>query len=189
MGWFPMQQGSLLSKVNIMQYPRVSVNGVSVRVDNEGRYSLNDLHASAVINGEARENQNPSQFLRSKQVKAFVDKLSAMQNCTAVKVINGGLNHGVWALELVAIRYAAWLKPEFEILVYNTFKDAARKGLDVMARLNKLDHIINTETKNVSGCARTMANWGSGGRKQLLLTARERIVSEAQIYLPGIDDY
>ncbi|EJD6670219.1 KilA-N domain-containing protein [Providencia rettgeri] len=172
-----------------MQYPRVSVNGVSVRVDNEGRYSLNDLHASAVINGEARENQNPSQFLRSKQVKAFVDKLSAMQNCTAVKVINGGLNHGVWALELVVIRYAAWLKPEFEILVYNTFKDAARKGLDVMARLNKLDHIINTETKNVSGCARTMANWGSGGRKQLLLTARERIVSEAQIYLPGIDDY
>ncbi|HIE4544870.1 TPA: KilA-N domain-containing protein [Providencia rettgeri] len=172
-----------------MQYPRVSVNGVSVRVDNEGRYSLNDLHASAVINGEARENQNPSQFLRSKQVKVFVDKLSAMQNCTAVKVINGGLNHGVWALELVVIRYAAWLKPEFEILVYNTFKDAARKGLDVMARLNKLDHIINTETKNVSGCARIMANWGSGGRKQLLLTARERIVSEAQIYLPGIDDY
>ncbi|MEQ5402878.1 KilA-N domain-containing protein [Providencia rettgeri] len=172
-----------------MQYPRVSVNGVSVRVDNEGRCSLNDLHASAVINGEARENQNPSQFLRSKQVKAFVDKLSAMQNCTAVKVINGGLNHGVWALELVVIRYAAWLKPEFEILVYNTFKDAARKGLDVMARLNKLDHIINTETKNVSGCARTMANWGSGGRKQLLLAARERIVSEAQIYLPGIDDY
>lgn len=184
-----MQQGSLLSKVNIMQFPRVSVNGVSVRVDNEGRYSLNDLHASAVINGEARENQNPSQFLRSKQVKAFVDKLSAMQNCTAVKVINGGLNHGVWALELVVIRYAAWLKPEFEILVYNTFKDAARKGLDIMARLNKLDYIIDAEAKNVSGCARIMANWGSGGRKQLLLTARERIASEAQIYLPGIDDY
>ncbi|OBY35704.1 DNA-binding protein [Providencia rettgeri] len=101
----------------------------------------------------------------------------------------GGLNQGTWALELVVIRYAAWLKPEFEILVYNTFRDAARKGLDVLSRLNKLDYIINTETKNVSGCARTMANWGSGGRKQLLLTARERIVSEAQIYLPGIDDY
>lgn len=170
-----------------MSYPRVSVNGVSVRVDNECRYSLNDLHASAVINGEARENQNPSQFLRSKQIKAFVDKLSAMQNCTAVKVINGGLNHGVWALELVVIRYAAWLKPEFEILVYNTFKDAARKGLDVMAKLNKLDHVINTETKNVSSCARTMANWGVGGRKQLLLTARERVVKEAQMYLPNIE--
>ncbi|MEM8329803.1 KilA-N domain-containing protein, partial [Morganella morganii] len=27
-----------------MQYPKVIVNGVSVRVDSEGRYSLNDLH-------------------------------------------------------------------------------------------------------------------------------------------------
>lgn len=102
-------------------------------------------------------------------------------------MIKGGLNQGTWAMELVVIRYAAWLKPEFEILVYNTFKDAARKGLDVMAKLNKLDHIINTETKNVSGCARTMANWGVGGRKKLLLTARERVVKEAQMYLPNIE--
>ncbi|NIA45658.1 KilA-N domain-containing protein, partial [Providencia sp. 504mA] len=75
----------------------------------------------------------------------------------------------------------------FEILVYNTFKDAARKGLDVMTKLNKLDHVINTEAKNVSNCARTMANWGVGGRKQLLLTARERVVKEAQMYLPNIE--
>lgn len=32
-----------------------------------------------------------------------------------------------------------------------------------------------------------MANWGVGGRKQLLLSARERVVKEAQIYLPGIE--
>lgn len=31
-----------------MKYPTVVVNGVSVRVDEEGRYSLNDLHAAAV---------------------------------------------------------------------------------------------------------------------------------------------
>ncbi|MFH4877988.1 KilA-N domain-containing protein, partial [Enterobacter hormaechei] len=28
-----------------MTYPTVIVNGVSVRVDEKGRYSLNDLHA------------------------------------------------------------------------------------------------------------------------------------------------
>ncbi|OAT53574.1 phage protein [Providencia heimbachae ATCC 35613] len=56
-----------------------------------------------------------------------------------------------------------------------------------MDKLNKLDHIINTETKNVSSCARAMANWGAGGRKQLLLTARERILKEAQMYLPNIE--
>ncbi|AHK20362.1 DNA-binding protein [Yersinia similis] len=45
-----------------MQYPTVVVNGVSVRVDNEGRYNLNDLHAAAVLKGEANESQRPSLF-------------------------------------------------------------------------------------------------------------------------------
>ncbi|EHJ6820829.1 KilA-N domain-containing protein, partial [Escherichia coli] len=52
-----------------MKYPTVIVNGVSVRVDEDGRYNLNDLHAAAVANGEATEQQRPSQFLRSAQIK------------------------------------------------------------------------------------------------------------------------
>lgn len=80
-----------------MTYPTLAVNGVSVRVDEAGRYSLNDLHLAAVASGQAKENQGPSQFLRSKKVKSFVETLSRMQKCTLeenqpVKVINGGLN-------------------------------------------------------------------------------------------------
>jgi hypothetical protein len=41
--------------------------------------SLNDLHASAVGSGQAKENQGPSQFLRSKKVKDFVQTLARMQ--------------------------------------------------------------------------------------------------------------
>lgn len=55
-----------------MKYPTVMVNGVSVRVDEDGRYNLNDLHAAAVANGEATEQQRPSQFLRSAQIKRFI---------------------------------------------------------------------------------------------------------------------
>ncbi|KHE04912.1 KilA-N domain-containing protein [Citrobacter braakii] len=170
-----------------MQYPTVVVNGVSVRLDEQGRYNLNDLHSAAVANGEATENQRPSQFMRSRQVRNFVDTLTRVQKCTAVKTINGGLNHGVWALELVAIRYAAWLSAEFEIRVYQTFQALMRKGIDAMSRLNKLDHVINTETKEVSHCASKMARWGVGGRKQLLHVARERMMNEVQMYLPGIE--
>lgn len=170
-----------------MTHPTVIVNGVSVRVDSEGRYNLNDLHSAAVANGEANENQRPSQFMRSRQVRNFVDTLTRVQKCTAVKTINGGLNHGVWALELVAIRYAAWLSAEFEIRVYQTFQALMRKGFDAMSRLNKLDHVINTETKEVSHCASKMARWGIGGRKQLLHVARERMISEVQMYLPGVE--
>lgn len=60
-----------------MKYPTVIVNGVSVRVDEDGRYNLNDLHAAAVANGEATEQQRPSQFLRSAQIKRFIKALEA----------------------------------------------------------------------------------------------------------------
>ncbi|WP_317177166.1 KilA-N domain-containing protein [Pectobacterium sp. HCp5_1] len=170
-----------------MKYPTVVVNGVSVRVDEAGRYNLNDLHAAAVADEKATESQRPGAFMQSKQVKRFVQTLSDAMKVASVKVIRGGPQQGTWGLELVAIRYAAWLSPEFEIRVYQTFQAVVRMGIDVLSRLNRLDHIINSETKEVSHCARQMAKWGVGGRKSLLLTARERMVNEVQILIPGID--
>ncbi|EPS3437371.1 KilA-N domain-containing protein [Enterobacter mori] len=175
-----------------MHYPTVSVNGVSVRVDNEGRYSLNDLHAAAVANGEATESQRPSVFLRSAQIKRFVKALkskalkSALEQNQPLRVIKGGDQSGVWGVELLAIRYAAWIKPEFEIEVYEVFRTVVRLGINAMSRLNKIDHVINTETKAISQCASQMAKWGVGGRKKLLHAARDRVADEVQMYLPGI---
>ena len=55
-----------------MTYPAVIVNGVSVRVDSEGRYNLNDLHAVAVLKGEANDSQRLSLFMRSAQISALL---------------------------------------------------------------------------------------------------------------------
>ncbi|EAM3235135.1 KilA-N domain-containing protein [Salmonella enterica] len=176
-----------------MKYPTVVVNGVSVRVDEEGRYSLNDLHAAAVANGEATESQRPSVFLRSAQIKRFVNALkvkapkSASEQIQPLRVIKGGEESGAWGVELLAIRYAAWIKPEFEIEVYEVFRTVVRLGVGAISRLNKIDHIINTETRAISQCASQMAKWGSGGRKRLLYFARKRIADEVQMYLPGLD--
>lgn len=161
-----------------MTYPTVIVNGVSVRVDSGGRYNLNDLHAAAVLKGEATDNQRPSQFMRSKQVRKFVQTLSAVQKCTAVDAVNGGANHGVWGMELVAIRYAAWLSPEFEIRVYETFREAVLNGIGNMTRLNRLDLLIASETKEVSACARKMNQWGVGGRKRMLSGTRDNLLEQ-----------
>ncbi|WP_196093798.1 KilA-N domain-containing protein [Citrobacter sp. Res13-Lact-LER2-35-b] len=169
-----------------MHYPTVSVNGVSVRVDDEGRYNLNDLHAAAVAEGKATESQRPSNFIKSGQIKKFAQELTKATKIASVKIIKGGAQPGIWGLELVAIRYAAWLSVEFEIKVYQTFQLVIRNGINAMSRLNKIDHIINTETKQISQCASQMARWGSGGRKQLLNAARNRVADEVQMYLPGI---
>ncbi|GDT12183.1 hypothetical protein BvCmsOUP080_02360 [Escherichia coli] len=175
-----------------MKYPTVIVNGVSVRVDEDGRYNLNDLHAAAVANGEATEQQRPSQFLRSAQIKRFIKALEAkvqkstLEQIQPLKIIKGGAEPGVWGVELLAIRYAAWIKPEFEIEVYEVFKTVVRLGVGAMSSLNRIDHIINTETKAISQCASQMAKWGVGGRKRLLHVARERAANEVQMYLPGM---
>lgn len=110
-----------------MQLPTVILNGVNVRVDNAGRYNLNDLHKSAVEGGKATESQRPGEFLKSRQVNRFVQELTDATIIAPVKTIKGGKNQGSWGLELVAIRYAAWIEPKFEIQVYNTFVEAKRK--------------------------------------------------------------
>ncbi len=111
---------------------------------------------------------------------------STLEQIQPLNVIKGGDEPGVWGVELLAIRYAAWIKPEFEIEVYEVFRTVVRLGISAMSRLNKIDHIINTETKQISQCASQMARWGSGGRKQLLNAARDRVADEVQMYLPGI---
>ena len=79
----------------------VNVYGVSVRVDSEGRYNLNDLHAAAVANGEATESQRPNKFIRSAAVKRFVSALDSRgQECRqeenqSLNIVNGGVGQGV----------------------------------------------------------------------------------------------
>lgn len=171
-----------------MKYPTVAVNGVSVRIDEEGRYSLNDLHAAAVAEGNATESQRPSNFIKSSQITQFARELTEATKIASIKVIKGGIDSGVWGLELVAIRYAAWLNVKFEIKVYQTFQVVVKNGIDAMSRLNKIDHVINTETKAVSQCASQMAKWGVGGRKRILNAIRARVADEVQLYLPGFSN-
>ncbi|AOM39663.1 KilA-N domain-containing protein [Xenorhabdus hominickii] len=167
-----------------MKYPTVIVNGVSVRVDNAGRYSLNDLHAAAVLKGEATESQRPNKFIRNASVKKFVSALdsrrqkSRLKENQSLKVVNGGADQGVWGAELLAIRYAAWIKPEFEISVYETFREAALSGISNMTMLNRLDLLIANEKQEVSACARKMNYWGVGGRKKMLADTRQNIIAQ-----------
>jgi hypothetical protein len=64
-----------------MKYPTVSVNGVSVRVDDYGRYNLNDLHAAAVAEGKAKSGPGVPQNKASKTV------------CSGPERCKNGINH------------------------------------------------------------------------------------------------
>lgn len=114
----------------------VTIDDVVVRVDAHGRYCLNDLHKAAIANGKATDSHKPSEFLSNQGVQGFIDALDASDaeniskagNPASVKSIKGGKSPGTYAVEIVAIRYAAWIDPAFEVRVYRTFQKAVKKN-------------------------------------------------------------
>lgn len=112
----------------------IAIEGVKVRQDDEGRYCLNDLHKAAMAAGKATAAQRPNQFLRTDTVQGFIDALETAQiSAVSAVVTKEGRGGGSYAVELVAIRYAAWIDPAFEIQVYETFQ-ALRRGEVELAR-------------------------------------------------------
>lgn len=118
----------------------VVIDEVSIRTDVHGRYCLNDLHKAAIANGRATESHRPSEFLSNQGVQGFIAALDASDAensgkaenpalVKSIKSVKGGKSPGTYAVELVAIRYASWIDPSFEVRVYRTFQQAL-KGKD-----------------------------------------------------------
>lgn len=123
-----------MAKTAIVAASATVIESISIRRDAEGRYSLNDLHRAAMMAGKATESQRPGEFLRSDSVKAFVAAYDASESdagfTASVHSVKGGKSQGTYAAELIAIRYAAWIDPSFEVKVYRTFQSAAQKSND-----------------------------------------------------------
>ena len=87
-----------------------------VTINKDGMYCLNDLHRIAVANGQATESQRPSVFVASQ--KDFIDAVNSEAVTDAsVKTVKGGKS-GTYAVELVAMKYAGWINPRYEVQVY-----------------------------------------------------------------------
>jgi hypothetical protein len=114
---------------NVARTDVVHVGGVTIRRDEEGRYSLNDLHRSAMENRKATESQRPGNFLKADSISAFIKALETATKI-AVCVKLPGRSGGTFADELIAIRYAAWIDPAFEVDVYRTFQSAKRSAAE-----------------------------------------------------------
>lgn len=101
----------------------IVVFDTKIKQDENGRYSLNDLHKAAMAKGHATISHRPAGYLRNANVKAFIDELDLeARNCASVKSIKGGKNQGTYATELVALRYAGWISAKVEVEVYKTFQ-------------------------------------------------------------------
>lgn len=97
------------------------IAGVEITTDLEGRFNLNALHKAS---GSANS-KRPSLWLITGQAQELIQELSK-NSCLGqevVKLIKGGSLSGTFAHELLAISYAGWISPAFQLQVNQTFID------------------------------------------------------------------
>ena len=101
------------------------IAGISITVDKEGRYNLNALHKASALGDHKR----PSKWLASQPTKELIAELENSQSPSTglgqnlIKVIKGGISSGTFAHELLAVSYAGWISPKFQLMVNQVFLD------------------------------------------------------------------
>lgn len=67
-------------------------------------------------------------FLRNEQTESFVELLESKTLKSVLAVNHGGRNPGTWMHQKLALKFAAWLSPDFELWVYDRIDELVRHG-------------------------------------------------------------
>ncbi len=122
------------------------------KADAEGRFNLNALHRAS--GGEPKN--RPSRWLENEQTKKLIEELSR-NSCLGfepVRSVKGGMMPGTFAHELLAISYAGWISPAFQLKVNQVFLDYRTGKLQPnpanMTRLQLLELALKSEQERLA---------------------------------------
>lgn len=102
---------------------QLTIAGITIKTDEEGRYCLNDFHKAA--GGEERH--KPCKWLRSDQAIGLIAELEKGQICpVSAKTGRGG---GTYVVRELVYAYAMWVSPSFHLKVIRTFDELQTKGI------------------------------------------------------------
>lgn len=103
---------------------QLTVCGVAIKQDAEGRYCLNDLHKAA--GGEHRH--LPNYFFETQQTRDLVDALETTGNPV---IKRPGRYGGTFVVKELVYAYAMWISPKFHLEVIRSYDRLATEGVAV----------------------------------------------------------
>lgn len=106
----------------------IQLEAITVRMDEEGRYCLNDIHKAA---GGDKVHQT-SNFLRLESTQCLVQELLISEDFKFEPIeITMGRNGGTYVCEDLVYAYAMWISPAFHLKVIRAFKRLNKEGIAV----------------------------------------------------------
>lgn len=115
-------KGDTMHHSNIASSAHPVIAGHEITTDEQGRFNLNAIHRAS---GEG-SHKLPSQWARRSDVQELVAELksqSADLHFDPISSVRGGVRSGTFAHELLAISYAGWISPKFQLQVNQVFLD------------------------------------------------------------------
>lgn len=106
-----------------LPHQSINIAGVSIAMDQAGRYCLNDLHKAAC--NEPRH--QPAFFLRRPETSELIDAISNSAPAQSFDPVDStpGRHGGTFACRELVYAYAMWISPSFHLKVIRTFDAVA----------------------------------------------------------------
>ena len=119
---------------NIIHLPVIA--GIEITTDECDRFNLNALHRAS---GRAKKN-GPSYWLALESTAALINELDTDTgiSVSTVNVVKGGKSQGSFCHQLLAVSYAGWISPAFQLKVNQAFIDCRAENVSKPKDLSSL---------------------------------------------------
>ena len=128
---------------------------ITIKTDEEGRYSLNDLHKASGV----EERHAPWRFLRLDSTVALIAELQTTTSGGLEPVTaKAGRYGGTYVVRELVYAYAMWISPKFHLEVIRAYDRLATNGVavhrnaaeDLLANPLKYFEVVFNEAKKLS---------------------------------------